>query len=124
WIAFPVTPLTPGARYSIALDPDFGSPQTLHFAVAGGTPVVAAKRCVVSVRQARARGMTRVTISHAKTSCTGAHLQWRRRAPRRWRSVAKRGIVAPAKRVVYWRAISGKRVLAHGRVVVRRYRSR
>ncbi|MEO9174880.1 MAG: hypothetical protein ABI317_05140, partial [Gaiellales bacterium] len=106
WIAFPVTPLTPGARYSIALDPDFGSPQTLRFTVAGGTPVAAAKRCVVSVRQARAGGMSRVTINHARTSCTGVHLQWRRRAPQHWRAVAKRGIVAPAKRVVYWRAIA------------------
>jgi hypothetical protein len=123
WAAYPVTPLTPGARYTIVLHPWIGPQQVQRFTVAGGAAVKAPARvvrCTVSVHQAVARAGIRMTFARRTSGCKGTRLQWRPRAPKPWRTIGAHGIVEPAKRVVYWRAIAGKRVLAHGRVVVRR----
>jgi hypothetical protein len=124
WAAYPVAPLTPGARYTMVLHPWVGPQQVVHFTVAGGAAVKAPParvvRCTVAVHQAAAKAAhVHVTFARRTSGCTGTRLQWRLRAPKPWRTVGKHGIVEPAKRVLYWRAIAGTRVLAHGRVVVR-----
>ena len=96
----------------------------LRFTVAGGPAVQAAAaravRCRVAVHQVATGARTRLTFARRTSGCRGTQLQWRLRAPRPWRAVGAHGIVEPARRVVYWRAVAGTRVLAHGRVEVRR----
>jgi hypothetical protein len=122
-IAYPTSALTPGATYTIDVRPLVGPHEDLHFTVAGGTRQTTSPKttaCTVSLRQARTASAVRLTITAHSGTCAGVRIQWRRRALRPWRRLPAAGLVAPAGRVLYWRAVHGTRVVLHGRVQLRR----
>jgi hypothetical protein len=122
-IAFPTLSLTPGATYTIDVRPVVGPHEDLRFSVAGGTQQTTTpktKACSVSLHQALTAHAVRLTIKAHSGTCAGDRIQWRRRAPLSWRRLPATGLVAPAGRVLYWRAVHGTRVVLHGRVQLRR----